>query len=101
MKTFLTTAAIVATLTMPAFAEGQTAGSEAAGEANGSTKLSTQPQPPLAAGQQKILPRTGASASGGATTSGMGNVGSSGSSDSGASTGADSAGGGGSDSGNR
>jgi hypothetical protein len=42
MKTFLTTAAIVAALTLPAFAEGDTTGSEAWGEANGSFKLSKQ-----------------------------------------------------------
>ena len=42
MKTFLTTAAIVAALTLPAFAEGETTGTEAQGEADGSFKASAQ-----------------------------------------------------------
>jgi hypothetical protein len=45
MRMFVTTAAMIAALTVSAFAEGEPTGTEAQGEADGSFKLSAQ-QPP-------------------------------------------------------
>jgi hypothetical protein len=42
MKTFFMTAALVAVLTVPAFAEGDATGTEALGDTHGSFKASTQ-----------------------------------------------------------
>jgi hypothetical protein len=42
MRTFMTTAAILTALAMPAFAEGEPTGTEAYGEPNGSFKMSAQ-----------------------------------------------------------
>jgi hypothetical protein len=66
MKTFMTTAVIVAALTLPAFAEGEDASTKA-GEAKGNVKATTeQKQEPIgsnAMGQGAAVPRatTGAS----------------------------------------
>jgi len=51
MKTFFTATAVVALLTVPAFAEGDTTGTEALGDAHGSFKASTQ-EPILLASSQ-------------------------------------------------
>lgn len=73
MKTVITTATVVAMLTLPAFGEGDPTGSEAFGEARGSFKMSAQEQPDalaiqassIALGQQAMaqgeLPRAKAS----------------------------------------
>jgi hypothetical protein len=44
MRKFVTTAAMMAALTMSAFAEGDATGTDAQGEANGSFKMSSQQQ---------------------------------------------------------
>ncbi|HET7680771.1 MAG TPA: hypothetical protein VFK79_11635 [Xanthobacteraceae bacterium] len=63
MKTFVTTAAILAALTAPVFAQGLTAGSESRGEpqASGAKESAKDPNDKGqgAMGQGQILPRAG------------------------------------------
>jgi hypothetical protein len=86
MKTFLTTAAIVAALSFPAFAE--TTNSQGQGDSSkDSVKASDEKAQPAIGQQQK---RNGNPALGGSATSGMGNVGSAGGSESGSAGGSSS-----------